>query len=83
MVEGALGGLGVEEQPVAKIPSINTQAPDQLQIPRSNLLAPIFLEVWCLVFVWSVDAGAWDFRKFVMRFEVFVAVRILKNSLHT
>jgi hypothetical protein len=46
-----------------KAPSTNIQAPEKLQIPNPKDIekASVGIGAWCLMFVWSLDVGAWNF----------------------
>jgi hypothetical protein len=54
--------------------SFNIQHPKKLQIPNSKNKAWVGarrLEVWCLVFLWSLAVGCWSFSGLRLGFRVF------------
>ncbi len=67
---GVPGGLGVVEQPENKHPSTNIQAPEKFQAPNFKVKFGPVIGAWSLVFLWSLDVGAWRFSSLLWRLDV-------------
>jgi hypothetical protein len=48
---------------VMKTASSNIQAPEKFQISSSNgnVRLSVMIGVWCLMFLWSLELGIWNF----------------------